>query len=428
MDILIADVLGEVALVLIVASLLGAAARRCGQPAVIGQILAGIMLGPSLLGRLPDHLSSRLFPHQALPALTILAQLAVVIFMFGVGYELPGRSRRGQRRAVPLIAAAALLVPMSLGSGSALVFRPRLAALGHLHFSHSFVLFMGVALSITALPVLAAIARERGVAGTTAGVTATTAAGIMDVTAWLVLAAALTGTAHEPGRPWPVTLLLISSFAVIMLLVVRPALRWCTSRSCFALSNPLPVALALALGSAWVTASLGLHPVFGGFLAGLAMRRADGIPDTEILRPMEEIGGLLLPLFFVVTGLSVNIGALNGTALFLLALFCAIACAGKLGPAYVASRLGGLTSRDSASVAVLVNSRGLTELIALNVGLAAGLINQRLFSILVLMALITTVVTAPLLSLVRPPAAPPPVGEPVSGRRAVTPPAGAGGP
>jgi Kef-type K+ transport system membrane component KefB len=418
MDILIADVIGDVALVLVVSSLLGALARRWGQPRVIGQILAGIMLGPSLLGRLPGHLTSRLFPHAVLPSLTVLAQVAVVIFMFVVGYELDRRSLSGRRRAAVLVAASALLVPMSLGSGAVLIFKSEFAALGQSHISHSFVLFMGVAMSITALPVLAAIARERGIAGTTAGATATSAAGLMDVTAWLVLAAALAGTVHKPGRPWPVTALLFGCFAAIMLLAVRPALRWWISRRRSVVSNQWPVALALALGSAWVTASLGLHPVFGGFLAGLTMPSADGSPDPEVLRPMEEVGGLLLPLFFVVTGLSLNVSALSGTAFIVLALICAIAIGGKLGPAYVASRVGGLGSRDSATVAVLVNTRGLTELIALNVGLSAGLIDRRLFSVLVLMALITTLATAPLLMLIRAPSMPVSASE----RRPVAPP------
>jgi Kef-type K+ transport system membrane component KefB len=399
MDILIADVIGDVALILVVASLLGAAARRCGQPAVVGQILAGILLGPSALGRLPGHLTSRLFPHAAVPSLTVLSQVAIVIFMFVVGYEFDRRSLRGRRRAVPLIAVGALLVPITLGSGAVLIFKPSVVALGQTHISHSLALFMGVAVSITALPVLAAIVRERGIAGSTAGVTALAAAGVMDVAAWVVLAAALVGTDQKPGRPWPVMLLLITCFVAIMLLGVRPALgRWLTGRRSL-LTNQLLVALALALGSAWVTASLGLHPVFGGFLAGLTMPSADGVPDAEVLRPMEEIGSLFLPLFFVVTGLSVNAGALDGRAFLLLALVCAIAIVGKVGPGYVASRLGGLNRQDSVTVAVLVNTRGLTELIALNVGLSAGLIDQRLFSVLVIMALITTAMTAPLLSL-----------------------------
>jgi len=273
-------------------------------------------------------------------------------------------------------------------------------------------LFIGVAMSITALPVLAAIARERGIAGNAAGVTATTAAGMMDVAAWLVLAAATVDPAHKPGLSWRVTLLLSSCFAVIMLLVVRPALRWWINRPGSVLSNQLSVALALALGSGSVTASLGLHPVFGGFLAGLTMSGSGGNPDADILRPLEEAGSLLLPLFFVVTGLSVNIGALEGSAFVLLAIICAIASVGKLGPAYLASRIGGLDPGDAATVAVLVNTRGMTDLIALNVGLTAGLIDQRLFSVFVLMALITTAVTAPLLGLIRRSAVPPSVREP----------------
>jgi Kef-type K+ transport system membrane component KefB len=406
MDVLVADVIGDVALVLVVSWLAGAAARRCGQPTVVGQILVGILLGPSLLGRLPGHLTSRLFPYAALPSLNVLAQVAVVIFMFVVGYELDGRLLRQQGRPALLVAAGALLVPMALGSGAALTFRSSFAALGQGHISQSFVLFIGVAVSITALPVLAAITRERGISGTTAGVTATTAAGIMDVTAWLVLAAAMVGTADRPGRPWPVSLVLIVGFVAIMLLAVRPALHWWISRRDSVLSAQLPLALGLTLGSAWVTASLGLHPVFGGFLAGLTMPAVDWIPDAEVLRPMEEMSGLFLPLFFVVTGLSVNVSAMSHTAFILLAVVCVIACAGKLVPAYAASRVGGLSHRDAASVALLVNTRGLTELIALNVGLSTGLISDRLFSVLVTMALITTIATAPLLGLIRTPTAP----------------------
>jgi K+:H+ antiporter len=399
MDTLVTHVIGAVALVLVASWLLGAAAQWCGQPRVVGQILAGILFGPSLLGRLPWHLANHLFPRSVLPAMVILAQIAIVLFMFSVGYELDLRSLRERRRAVPFVAAAALFVPMALGAGAALTFGPGFSALGQPHITQSFVLFMGVAMSITALPVLAAIVRDCGLAGTSAGITATTAAGVMDVAAWLTLAVALVGSTHKPGMPALLALPLVSGFAAVMLLAVRPALRWWFSRRRFLLANPLPVALMLALGSAWVTASLGLHPVFGGFLAGLTMPRTEGAPDAEVLRPMEEVGGLLLPLFFVVTGLSLNIGALNAGGFAILALLCVIAIAGKLGPGYLASRLGGLRPREAATVAVLVSTRGLTELIALNVGLSAGLIGQRLFSVFVLMALITTALTAPLLSL-----------------------------
>lgn len=263
--------------------------------------------------------------------------------------------------------------------------------------AHSFVLFMGVAVSITAMPVLASIVRERGLAGTTPGAFATAVAGSMDVLAWLVLAAALIGTGHAGHFSWPVTLLLTVCFMAAMLIIVRPALSWWSSRSQSLLANPVAVAFALAMGSAWVTATLGLQPVFGGFLAGLTMRPGNGVPDADVVRPVDQAGSLLLPLFFIVTGLSLSIGNVHGGALILLVLVLLIASVGKLGPTYAASRLSGLQPRQSAIAAALVNTRGLTELIALNVGLQASLINQRLFTVLVLMALLTTLMTGPLL-------------------------------
>jgi Kef-type K+ transport system membrane component KefB len=399
-DIVIADVMGDIALVFIASWLLGMAARRLGQPAVIGQIIAGVLLGPSALGRLPGHPTSRLFPHAALPYLSVIAQVAIVLFMFTVGYELDRRSLRAQRRTAGAVALAALLVPMGLGSGAAVAFNSSFAALGAKTGTRSFILFMGVVVAITALPVLAAILRERNMAETVVGVTATTAAGLMDVAAWLVLAVALVGTGSST-RPWRESLLLICAFSALMLLGIRPVLHWWFGRRRAVLTEKLPVALVLALTSAWVTASLGLHPIFGGFLAGLTMPRAAEGPDVEVVRPMEEISGVLLPLFFAVAGLSVNIGALNGRAFALLGLILVIGGLGKLVPAYFAARIGGLRPRESASVAALVNTRGLTELIALNVGLTAGLIGQRLYSVLVIMAVLLTIATAPLLELVR---------------------------
>lgn len=400
-DILTAEVIGAVAIVISVAALFGAVARRCGQPTVVGQILAGILLGPSLLGRLPGHLTHRLFPPAAIPSITVLAQLAVVIFMFTVGYEIDFRPLRGRGRVAPLIAAGALLVPLALGAGIAVAGRPLFLAAGEPHTgSRSFVLFMGVAISVSALPVLASIVRERGLAGTTVGTVAATAAGIMDVAAWLVLAAALAGIRAAGSRPWAVTVLALVGFVAVMLGMVRPALRWWVQRPGALLTNQVPLALVLATASAWVTASLGLHPVFGAFLAGLTMPGRDGAPDADVLRTMERAGGLLLPLFFVVTGLTMNIGALNGTDVVLFLVIVACALFGKVGPAYGAARLGRLDRRQSAMIAALVNTRGLTELIVLNVGLSAGLIHRGLFTILVLMALITTIATGPLVSVI----------------------------
>jgi Kef-type K+ transport system membrane component KefB len=265
-----------------------------------------------------------------------------------------------------------------------------------------------VACSITALPVLAAIARERGLAETRVGVIATAAAGAMDVVAWLALAAALIGTGHSGRIPWIVTLLLLACFVAFMLIAVPRLLSWWMGRSKSVLSNPVPVAFVLAMGAAWVTASLGLHPIFGGFIAGLAMRAGSKEPDAGVVRSMDQAGGLLLPLFFIVTGLSLNAGAMRGDAFVLLAVILVIAAAGKLGPAYAVSRACGFPPRESATMAVLVNTRGLTELIALNVGLTDGIISERLFTVLVLMALITTLMTGPLLMLSRSPRTPEP--------------------
>lgn len=261
-------------------------------------------------------------------------------------------------------------------------------------------MFMGVATSITALPVLASIVRERGLARTVAGVTAIAAAGGMDVLAWLLLAAALIGTGHS-GRPLWVTLLAVCCFAAVMLRVVPLALSWWALRTKSIMSSPVPLVFALAMGSAWVTASLGLHPIFGGFIAGLAMRAASRKPDADVLHSLDQAGNLLLPLFFVVTGLSLNIGALNGDALLLLAIILIVATAGKLGPAYAVSRACGIERRESAAIAALVNTRGLTELIALNAGLTDKIIVPRPFTVLMLMALITTLMTGPLLSLIQ---------------------------
>jgi Kef-type K+ transport system membrane component KefB len=404
----IADVIGDIALVFVIASLLGAVARKCGQPAVIGQILTGVILGPSLLGRLPGHLTSHLFPSSALPYLNVLSQVAIVIFMFAVGYDIEFGALRAHGRVVPLVALGALIVPMVLGMASVLVFRREFASLGIAHDGRSFVLFMGAATSITALPVLASIVRDRNLSGTTAGVIATAAAGIMDVLVWLVLAAALIGTGDAGPFPLPVTALLLACFVAVMLAVVRPAVSRWMNRPRSVLSSPVPVAFALALTSAWITAALGLHPIFGAFLAGLTMRGTNRTPDADVLRSMDQAASMLLPLFFVVTGLSLNIGAMRGDAFLLLVVVLVIACAGKLGPGYGISRACGLSSRESATVATLINTRGLTELIALGVGLSDGIINERLFTVLVLMALITTFGTGPLLSAIKPVRAPQP--------------------
>ncbi|MFJ3720215.1 cation:proton antiporter [Streptomyces sp. NPDC090057] len=398
-------VMGDIAVILLVSSLLGGLASRYGQPAVIGQILTGVVLGPSLLGRLPGDPAGRLFPPEVLPYLSVLAQVAIVTFMFVVGYELNLRSLRTSSRTTLSVAAAALLVPMALGAGTVLLMPSAFTSVGeHDVGSRSFVLFMAVAVSITALPVLAAIVRESGIAGTRASLIALSAAGVMDVAAWTALATSMPGESH--GRPAWLTVVLIACLVLGGGFLVRPLLRWWIHRPGAMFTHQLPVAIILATGCAWATSELGLHAVFGGFLAGLLMPRRDDVPDADVLRAMEGAAGLLLPLFFVVTGLSLNIGSIDRSGMLLLCLVLLISMAGKLVPGYLTSRLNGLDKRESATVAALLDTRGLTELIALNVGLSAGIIHERLFAVLVLMALITTATTSPLLTLLAPPRRP----------------------
>ncbi|MFJ8472828.1 cation:proton antiporter [Kitasatospora sp. NPDC094011] len=397
---LTAVVLGDVALVVLVSWLFGGLARRFGQPTVIGQIVAGIALGPTVLGQLPGDLSNYLFPAGARPFLAMLSQVAIVLFMFVAGYEIDFRTFRAGRTAVN-VAVTALLVPMGLGLAAVQLGGGLFSAVDPAHVGHhSFALYMAVAVSITALPVLAAIVRERGLAGTAAGTVALAAAGFMDVGAWLVLAAVLSDSGQPAPFSWMVALVLLVVFTGFLFGVARPVLRWWTDRPAGLMSNPVPPALVLALGSAWVTQSLGLHAVFGGFLAGLAMPRRGGAPNADVLEPMEQTSGALLPLFFVTTGLSVNIASLGSSDFVLLGVLVLIAILGKSLPAYAVTRLRGMEPRQAALVAAMVNTRGLTELIALDVGRSAGLIGQELYAVLVLMALITTFMTGPLLQLI----------------------------
>lgn len=398
---IVANVIGDIALVIVISSALGALARRCGQPAVIGQLLTGVLLGPSMLGRLPGHLTSHLFPHQTLPYLTALAQIAVAIFMFSVGYEVDLAKLRGFGRTVPLLAASALVIPMGLGMAAVLICRSGFRDIGQVHQTRSFVLFMGVATAITAMPVLASIVRERGLTRTVGGVIATAAAGAMDVLAWLVLVGVLISSGHSGPLSFPITLTATCCFTILLLIVMPRVMAWWSRRNAAMLINPVLMAFALAMASAWVTSSLGLQAVFGGFIAGLAMRIWHREPDADVILALDQAGGLLLPLFFVVTGLSLDIGSIGVSGIILLVLIIVVAVVGKIGPVYAVSRMCGIDWRESATIAALVNTRGLTELIVLNVGLTDGIIGKKLFAVLVLMALITTMTTGPLLSAIR---------------------------
>ncbi|MCS0605566.1 cation:proton antiporter [Streptomyces sp. LP11] len=384
--------------VVALAALLSALARRIGQPPVIGQVLAGIALGPSVLGRFPGDPSSALVPDEALPFLGVLGQVALVLFMFSVGCELDTSLLRHQGRAVTTVSVAALAVPMAAGVAlGRLVLGTDLAPKG-IPDGWAFPLYLAVALSITAMPVLASIIRDRGLAGTVPGTVATAAAALTDVVGWLLLAGVV-ALAGSGGRSPAVVLGLLACYLLAMLAVTRPVLRRTSAIRGTLRDGPL---VAVALLSGWATNALGLHAVFGAFLAGLLMpRRRDGSPDPELVSWADRAGSLLLPVFFITTGWSVDIGGLGATDLLLLLALLVVAVAAKLGGCTLAARLGGGSWRQSAVIGALMNTRGLTELIALNVGKQAGLLDGRWYALLVIVAVVTTAMTGPLLSWLR---------------------------
>ncbi|WP_174184275.1 cation:proton antiporter [Nocardia barduliensis] len=377
-------------LVLIVgaARLLGWLAERLGQPAVIGEILAGILAGPTILGA---QLSEAVFPHDIRSYLTAFANVGVMIFMFSAGLEMDLRSIAGRRRSVTTIALSAYLAPFALGSAIAIWALARHDGGNRL----TFALFIGCALAVTAFPVLARILHDRKLLGTRLGQTAMTCAAVDDVLAWcglaVVVAIARPGTDHH----W--RLLLCVPLVLLLWWAVRPALdRLSRTGSERNSSNMvfLGVAGALLLGA--TTEWLGLHLIFGAFLFGVVFpRRLRAAVDSGA----QLLSSIFLPAFFVVAGLQVDLGALDRAAIGEFAAIMFAALAGKLGGTYLAARLGRTDRAESAALAALMNTRGLTELVILNIGLTIGVLEQRLYSLLVMMALVTTAMTAPLLKL-----------------------------
>jgi Kef-type K+ transport system membrane component KefB len=402
---MVTHVAAALAVVIAASYALGSAARRLGQPPVIGQLFAGIALGPSLLGLAPGRVYETLFPEQIQPILTALAQVALVFFLFAVGYELDLRLLRGQG-AVTAVSLGGFAIPMLLGAGVVLLFPGGFSSANGGHpVDATFTLYMAVALSITAVPVLASIIRDQGLAGSRPGTIAMASAGVIDALSWPVLAVVLVGGAHGSAQTWTVRVALLAVYVLVMVFAVRPLLMWWMHRPGALMTNHVPIAVAVALGSAGVTSALGLHVIFGALLAGIIMpRQPDGVPDNQLLRPLQETGGLLLPVFFTISGTAVKLGGLHASDLLLLLVICAAAIVGKVAAGSLSARVARMPWRDSLVIGVLLNTRGLTELIVLNVGLQAGVIGPRLYALLVVMALLTTAASGPLLALLRRPA------------------------
>jgi K+:H+ antiporter len=396
-------VLLAMAVILAAARLVGAAFRRLGQPPVIGEVVAGILLGPSLLGRLAPGAYAYLLPREVAPYLGVLAQVGVILFMFLVGLELDAAPLRRRTHASVAISHASIVVPFVLGSALALWLYPLLSS-RDVPFT-VFALFMGVSISVTAFPVLARILTDRGLQRTPLGVVALTCAAVDDVTAWCLLALVV-GIVQARVAGAARTVLFAAAYVAVVLLLARPLLRGlarAADRHGKVTQGTLAALLFVLLLSALATESIGIHAIFGAFLIG-AVVPSDSLVARELRHRLEDVVVvLLLPAFFAFTGMRTQIGLLgSATAWLLCGVIILVACLGKFGGTLLAARLTGIGWRESSALGILMNTRGLMELIVLNVGLDLGVLSPTLFAMLVLMAVVTTLMTTPILHLLVP--------------------------
>ena len=391
----------QIAAIVAVARLIGAAFRTIGQPRVVGEMAAGIVLGPSLLGWLAPRVSATLFPPQSLAALHTASQFGLLLFMFLIGLELDLKQLRAMGRTAAVTGFVSIAAPFALGALLALWLFPRVSdpRVGRA----GFVLFMSIAMSITAFPVLARILIERNLLRTKVGSLAITCAAGDDVVAWCVLAAivVLVRSAAPSLPPW-MTAAGLLLFVATMLFVVAPLLRRMAARLQTTARKTLfgfAAAALLVTSAAWTTDALGVHALFGAFLAGVVMPRDEAL-TRELRRRLETpTVVVLVPLYFAFTGLRSSFLLIGGAQMgFYCVAIVVVAVVGKLGGATLSARAFGMPWREAFSVGVLMNTRGLVELIILNVGLDLGVLSMPLYSAMVLMALVTTFMTSPLLS------------------------------
>jgi Kef-type K+ transport system membrane component KefB len=369
--------------------------RKLGQPPVIGEVVAGLMLGPSVLGQLWPDAQRLLLPAEAAPHLGVIAQFGVILYMFLIGLELNPGLLEDRARATLLISHASIAAPFALGSALALLLYPRLSS-SAVPFT-SFALFLGVAMAITAFPVLARILSDQRLQTTPLGVLALACAATGDATAWCLLAFVV-GIAQAKVSGAFVVIGLTAAYLAFMLLIVRPlggrmnAVK--PTRGAVAL-----VLVALLL-SALATEAIGIHAIFGAFMLGAVIPHDSAIARAFIHKLEDFVTVLLLPAFFALTGMRTQIGLVAGWEQWSLCLaIIAVASVGKFGGTLFSARLTGLGWRDASALGVLMNTRGLMELIVLNIGLDLRIISPTLFAMMVLMALATTIATTPILRL-----------------------------
>jgi len=390
----------QLLIIIATARLAGRAFTACGQPSVVGEMAAGILLGPSFFGLVWPLGFHFVFPDASAGTLRLLSQVGVCLFMFTVGMELDVTHIRNRAQMAVVVSHGSIVIPYFLGVVLAWFLYTDLAAPGATFVP--FALFMGISMSITAFPVLARILQERNLSKTFLGSMAVTCAAVDDVTAWSVLALVVAIARASSVAGSAISLIFVLVFIALMVWGVRPVLpRWLGVTGEGELSRGvLAIVVCVVVASALATEIVGIHAIFGAFLAGAIMPEAGGFRHKLSLRIENFSSVLLLPLFFVFTGLRTQVGLLSDARGWLLCLLIlAVATTGKLGGTAMSARLMGMRWREALQLGALMNTRGLMELIALNIGFDLGILSPRIFTMLVIMALATTVLTGPLLTL-----------------------------
>jgi len=392
----------QIAAIIVVSRLFGLLFIRFGQPSVIGEICAGIILGPTILGHFWPEYSLLLFPIKSLGNLQILSQVGLILFMFVVGMELDLKVLKNKMHEAVVISHASIVIPYTLGMALAYFLYVEFAP-PNIHFL-SFGLFMGIAMSITAFPVLARIIQERGLSRTRLGAIAITSAAADDITAWCLLAAVIAIVKAASLVSAALTIGFSVIYVVVMIFVISPffkRLGTIYSNKETISKGVVAVIFIMLLTSAYVTEIIGIHALFGAFLAGVIMPPNVNFRKIFIDKIEDIALVLLLPLFFVFTGLRTQIGLLNDAHLwFVCAIVIAVAIAGKFLGSAIAAKIIGQSWKDSLSIGALMNTRGLMELIVLNIGYDLGILTPTVFAMMVIMALFTTFMTGPSLTAI----------------------------
>jgi Kef-type K+ transport system membrane component KefB/nucleotide-binding universal stress UspA family protein len=397
---IVIQVLIQVLIVIGLSRLIGLGVRRIHQPLVIGEIIAGILLGPSLFGLIAPDLAAMVFPAETIPYLNVLSQIGLIFFMFLIGLELDPKYLKNQIDIAIWVSHASIVAPFTLGTLLALLLYPRVSD-ASVSFT-AFALFLGAAMSITAFPVLARIITEKNLQRTPIGTLALTCAAVDDVTAWCLLALAIAVTRTNSMAGAIPTILESIVYIALMLTIGRTFLEKLSThynRTGKLTQFVLALIYMGVVVSALITEWIGIHLIFGAFLLGVVMPKNEGLTRELAQKTEDFVLTFLLPVFFAYSGLRTEIGLLNRPELWLLCgLVVTVAIVGKYFGAFGAARVCGISPKDSSALGWLMNTRGLTELIVLNIGLSLNVISPLLFTMLVIMALVTTFITSPMLS------------------------------